>query len=269
MIASIRSEFRKTLTTRMWWLLLLCEIALVAFFAASMGLAFSLNTEAQTDMSGNPMAIPPREFAIMIYTIGVSFGYVFPLVLGALAVTTEVRHSTLDTTVVLQPRRGKVIVAKFVAIVPFALLFAVTSIATGLAVGAGALAVGGEPLLLDDPHVWRAMGMGLVALTAWALVGVGFGTAVTNQVAVIVVVLAFTQFVEPVLRFASAFAAGLQPMGKFFPGAAGEAIVGSSLYSLAGAGDILAPWAGFAVLLAYGVMAAVIGWLTTFRKDLT
>jgi hypothetical protein len=205
----------------------------------------------------------------MIYTIGVSFGYVFPVILGALAVTSEVRHSTLDTTILLQPHRGTVIVAKFVAMLPFALVLAVTAIATGVGVGALALGIGGEPLMLDNPDVLRSLAMGVVALTTWALVGVGFGTAVTNQVAVIVIMLAFTQFVEPVLRLAFGFAESLQPIGKFFPGAAGEAMVGSNFYSISGAGQMLSPWAGFAVLLGYGVLAAVIGWRTTFRKDLT
>ena len=269
MIASITSEWRKTLSTRMWWLLLLMEVVLVAFFAASIGFAFAFSDQGQTDMAGNPMVVDPAQLAIMVYTIGVSFGYVFPVVLGALAVTAEVRHSTLDTTVVLQPQRGRVIVAKFIAMLPIAAAFAVAAIATGVGVGALALGIAGEPLMMDDPQVWRALGMGVVALATWALVGVGFGTAVTNQVAVIVVLLAFTQFVEPVLRLAFGFAEGLQPIGKFFPGAAGEAMVGSSFYAAAGAGQILAPWAGFAVLLGYGIVAAVIGWLTTFRRDLT
>ena len=42
--------------------------------------------------------------------------------------------------------------------------------------------------------------LSVVALVLWALVGVGFGSVLTNQVAAIVVLLAFTQFVEPLLR---------------------------------------------------------------------
>src|SRR5690606_3982792 len=131
-----------------WWLLLVMEVVLVAFFAASIGFAFAFSEQGQTDMAGNPVTIDPAQLAVMIYTIGVSFGYVFPVVLGALAVTAEVRHSTLDTTVVLQPHRGKVIIAKFVAMLPFALTFAVAALATGVGVGALALGVAGEPLML-------------------------------------------------------------------------------------------------------------------------
>lgn len=270
MIASIHSEIRKTLTTRMWWVLLLCNIALVAFMALALGLAFALDPESATDIEGNPVIFEPTSLATMVYTIGVGFGYVFPVILGALSVTSEVRHRTLDTTVVLQPHRGTVILSKFIAILPFALVYAVVSVATGVLCGVVSFSIGDIPLSLDQPEVIKAVLMGVVALTAWALVGVGLGTALTNQVAAIVVLVAFTQFVEPILRIVFAIVPAIAPVGAYLPGAAGEAIVGSSFYAISGMGSqLLSPWAGFAVLLGYAVIAGVVGWLTTFRKDLT
>jgi ABC-2 type transport system permease protein len=101
------------------------------------------------------------------------------------------------------------------------------------------------------------------------MVGVGFGTALTHQVAAIVVLLAFTQFVEPLLRvFLGAFeqTAGV---AKFLPGAAGEAVTGASLYSSAGIGELLPWWQGLLVLVAYGLVLAAVGHLTTLRRDIT
>ena len=40
-------------------------------------------------------------------------------------------------------------------------------------------------------------------MALWGAIGVGLGVLVTNQVAAIVIVIAFTQFVEPILRFAA------------------------------------------------------------------
>lgn len=269
MIAAIRSEIRKTLTTRLWWILLLSNIALVAFFAITLGAAFGFDAGG-TDMEGNPIAIDPVSLATMVYTVGVGFGYVFPVILGALSVTGEVRHGTLDTTLVLQPRRGTVILAKFVAIIPFALLFAVASVATGVASGAAVFAITDMPLELGNTDVIRALLMGVVALTVWALVGVGLGTALTNQVAAIVVLLGFTQFVEPILRIVFAMVESLSAIGSYLPGAAGEAIVGASFYASAGMDSaLLPPWGGVAMLLAYAAITGIVGWLTTFRKDRT
>lgn len=269
MNAVIRSEFRKIRTTRMWWVLLVCEVILVAFFAAVIGFALVFSPDAATDFEGEQMQLPALQRAQLIYTIGVSFGYVFPVILGTLSVTGEVRHHTLGTSILLEPRRSRIILGKFIAVLPFAILFAAASVITGVAMGALALAAGGEELMLGEPEVLKALGMGLLALTTWAVVGVGFGTAVTNQVAAVVILLAFTQFVEPILRFAGGFVPSFTSVSAYLPGAAGEAMAGTSFYAVAGASELLSPWAGFAVLLGYGIVAAIIGWLTTFRKDIT
>jgi hypothetical protein len=112
--------------------------------------------------------------------------------------------------------------------------------------------------------------MSVLALTVWTVVGVGFGALVTNQVAVIVIVLAFTQFVEPILRIVMGLIDWAEGISKFLPGAAGESITGSSLYADSGmSAGLLAPWLGLVVLLGYAIVFALIGRLTTLRHDIT
>ncbi|MFV0634133.1 ABC transporter permease [Demequina sp.] len=267
MSAAIRSEVRKLASTRLWWILLLCMLLGVAFMTGSIGAAMAF-----ADQLGDPdaatAAMDPAAMAAMIYALPVSFGYVFPVILGAITVTSEFRHRTIDTTLLLEPSRARVIAAKFVAVLPFAVIYAVTAMAVGVAIGAGALALADQPTLLDTADAWVAIGMGTAALAVWALVGVGFGAAITNQVVVIVALLCWTQLVEPLLRVAFAFVEPLAPVGKFLPGAAGEAIAGASFYSAAGSADLLPAWGGLLVLLAYAAIAALIGWLVTFRRDI-
>ena len=268
MRAAITSELRKLRSTRLWWILLACMVMAVAFMTGTLGFAFAFADELGGAEAAGATGADPAETARMIYSLPVSFGYVFPVILGALAVTAEFRHRTIDTTLLLEPSRIRVILAKFAAVAPFALLYGVIAVITGLAVGAGILAIAGEPTGLGAASTWGTLGMGVLALTVWGLVGVGFGAALTNQIAVIIVLLGWTQLVEPILRVAFGLVEPLQGVGRFLPGAAGEAMAGASFYSASGSGDLLAPWAGFAVLLAYAVVAALIGWLITFRRDI-
>lgn len=268
MRAALTSEWRKLVTTRLWWVLLACMVAGAAFMAGVVAFSFAF-----ADQLGSEAAAPPgmddRTMAATIYGLAVSFGYVFPAILGALAVTGEVRHRTIDSTVLADPSRGRIIGAKLIAVLPMAALYGVAGMAGAVATGAAGLAVAGSPTYLDDATLWGSIGMGVVALTVWGFVGVGLGAAVPHQVVVIVALIGWTQLVEPILRLVLGLVEPLAGVAAYLPGAAGDAMVGASFYSTTGAGDLLAPWAGFAVLVTYGAAAALIGWLTTFRRDLT
>ncbi|MDR2381257.1 MAG: hypothetical protein LBE08_08830, partial [Bifidobacteriaceae bacterium] len=88
----------------------------------------------------------------------------------------------------------------------------------------------------------------------------------------IVVVLAETQFLEPLIRVVPAMAGLDWPWIKFLPGGAGDAIQGASVYDAVTGSTLLdpLPWpAGVAVLLAWAFVFAVIGYFTTWRRDIT
>ncbi len=267
MTAAVRAELRKILTTRLWWVLLVIMVGTIALFAGSLALAVALGGDAGA--SSDPIAVPPDQLAVAVYTAGVTLGYVFPLTFGAIVVTQEFRHRTIETAVLAEPRRMRIITAKLVAALPFAAAYGVASSAAVLAVGAPSLALASGSAMLDSAATWRTLGLAAVAMAAWMLVGVGFGTLVTHQVAVIVGLLTWTQLVEPIVRIALGFWDAAAPVARFLPGAAGEAIAGGSFYSASGLSELLPPWAGLLVLLGYGAVAAVIGWRTSFRRDLT
>jgi hypothetical protein len=105
-------------------------------------------------------------------------------------------------------------------------------------------------------------------MAVWGMVGVGMGALVPNQVASIVIILAFTQFVEPITRSVLAVFESVSSVAAYLPGAAGEAMAGSSFYSVAGA-EVLERWQGGLVLVAYAVLFCAIGWFTTLRRDVS
>lgn len=276
MIAAVRVELRKVATTRTWWLTALAMAGYMAVMAAIMAFSFVM---AQRDAeqagtspgsSGGFGEVVLDEMAIVtsVFSLAVALGYIFPALLGALSVTGEFRHRTMTPTLLAEPRRGVVLTAKLVAIVPFAIAVSLAGVAGTVLGGAATLGILGEPTLLGDSAVQRTIGLSVVALTLWALVGVGFGSVLSNQVAAIVVLIAFTQFVEPLLRLLLASWDATEALSRFLPGAAGEAIAGSSLYVSSGLADLLPPWQGALTLTAYAVILVVVGRLTTFRRDI-
>jgi len=264
MRASFVSEYRKIVTTRTWWVLLVCMALYMAFLGA--GVAWSVAVAPGAEDSG--LAGGPDAVAASVYGVAAAFGYVFPVIVGALSVTTEYRHRTIAPTFLADPDRFRVLVAKLLAMAPVGLLFGVVGTAATAAAGAGVLAAAGSPTLLDDAATWLLLGRSVLALTVWALLGVALGAALTHQVVAVVVVLVYTQFLEPVLRLGLGAAGGAgEALAKLLPGAAGEAITGGSIFSSAGLSGLLPWWGGLLVLAAYVVALGTVGAVTALRRD--
>lgn len=272
----VAAEFSKIFTTRMWWILALVLFGYIALLAGGLAALFggldsgaispdSMSTGGGSAGLSGLGSIPP-----LIYSFAASVGYVFPVLLGALATTGEFRHQTLTPTFLATPKRGRVLGAKTIALFLVGAGLGVVGLAAS--VGIGALVLGGfgvDPLLADG-ETWALIGRTVLAMALWAVVGVGLGVLVPSQVASIVIVLAFTQFVEPLLRFAAAFTQVTADIGKFLPGAASDALVGASFYTLASPGGaMLESWQGGLVLLAYGLLATGFGYLTSWKRDVT
>ena len=271
----VAAEFSKILTTRMWWILALVLFGYIALLAGGLAALFggldsgaispdAMNAGGGTGLTGVG-SIPP-----LIYSFAASVGYVFPVLLGALATTGEFRHQTLTPTFLATPKRGRVLGAKTIALFVVGAALGVVGLAAS--VGVGALVLGGfgvDPLLADG-ETWALIGRTVLAMAVWAVIGVGLGVLVPSQVASIVIVLAFTQFVEPLLRFASTFTQVTADIGKFLPGAASDALVGASFFTLASPGGaLLTSWQGAIVLLAYGLLATVLGYFISWKRDVT
>lgn len=262
LLRSIRAEALKLTTVRSTWVLALILFLYVGGSAA--GFAALQNV-------GEGFPLPEPEVARLVYSLASGFGYVFPVLLGALALTGEFRHQTLTPTFLATPERWTVLVAKLIVGLLFGAAFGVIGAIGTVGLGSAVLLASGRDTALGESATWELIGRMVLAMAIWAVVGVGIGALIPNQVAVIVVVLAFTQFVEPILRTAAGLLEVLADIGRFLPGAASDALVGTSLFSILGAGtaDPLEPWQGGLVLGGIGLVLAVAGALTTWRRDVT
>jgi ABC-type transport system involved in multi-copper enzyme maturation permease subunit len=272
MIAAIRSEALKLTTTRLWWILLLIMVGYVGFTAALLAGLFGALGDQLSAQQDAPQ-LPSDLIAPVVYSTVTAVGYVFPLILGTLAVTSEVRYQTLTPTFLAQPRRGRVLGSKLVVLAIAGAVFGLVGLVASMGLGAPILAATGTEAALSDSATWALAGRTVLAMALWAVIGVGVGSLVQNQVAAIVVVLAFTQFVEPILRFGTSIWDWTASVGRFLPGAASDALVGSSIFTaFTGGGAGVEPllwWQGGLVLLAIAAVVSIAGYLTAWRRDIT
>lgn len=267
MRAALVAEFRKFVSTRMWWVLLIVMVGYLGFFSAVMSFVLTLGGgggfggPAEIELDG-------LDVATTVYSMTNPIGYVFPLVIGSLAFTGEFRHKTITASLLVEPRRSILLLAKLVSSVAIGLVYGFLGTAAVVGVGAPILTFAGDGAFLGEPDVLRLIGYSVLVLTIWTVIGVAFGGFVTNQIAAIVVIVAFTQFVEPIARVVGMAVDGLSGVAQYLPGAAADAVIGASFFATSGTTDLLPRWAGAVVLLAYALVFAVLARLTTLRRDI-
>lgn len=269
LLAATRSEVTKQFSTALWWILALVLVLYVG--SAGGGLAATLGLAAQGMISESEVPIPAGSEAL-VYSFAASLGYVFALLVGTLAVTSEFRHKTLTPTFLAIPRRGTALFAKLLLGILIGLLYGIIAVVSTVAPAAAAFAAFGIDPALGSVDTWAMFGRILLALVLWTLIGVGVGALVRNQVAAVVGVLAFTQFLEPIARLAGGFIDGADAALQYLPGSASDTLVGYSLYGALGSATASADagmewWGGAIVLAGYAVIVLLLGYVASWRRD--
>jgi ABC-2 type transport system permease protein len=192
---------------------------------------------------------------VEVFRFGSLLGALFAGLVGALSITSEIRHGTIRPTFLMTPRRGRVVAAKIVASGLVGIVFGLVAVAVALGVGSAALAARGIPITLESNDYTLMPAGGIAAAALWAPIGVGLGALLRNQVATLVAIFLWLFFIENLLID---FVPGV---GKFAPGAAAAAITGLDPERL------LAPALGAILLAAYAAAAAAAGTFATVRRD--
>ena len=272
---AIVSEIRKVFTTRLWWAMLLGMAVLAGLIA--LGFAALVGTEFGEDPSTgvNPFAEMNVGVAQLVYNAGLiqNFTTLFPLALGVLLITGEYRHQTITATFLSTPRRWVVLVSKSVAVVLIGVVYAIGHAVASVAGGAAMLAGKGHSTLLDDPEVWRSLGIGVLAFVVWTMLGFGFGMLVRNQVAAVLIAVGASLIGQIALNIIFAIADWTWA-ARWLPGN----LTGGMLITVdptGGAGDPSAQpyfehwWLSAIILVGYAAVLAVAGSALTARRDVT
>jgi ABC-type transport system involved in multi-copper enzyme maturation permease subunit len=245
MNAQFRSEILKQRTTRTV-VGMGAAMAGVAILAIALH-AFGLNIKNVTDRKD--------QLGIFI-DVGTHLGIVFGALVGVLAITTEIRHGTIRPTLLATPQRGRVVVAKTLLTSITGFVFG--AVAVALASGAGTLFLNLRGVTIHVRAADYALLMlgGAFAAALWAVIGLGIGAIVRNQVPAVVSILVWILFVESLLD------GGFPAVGKFAPAALALALAGSTdntLHTPTLAGLVLAVYAGAAIYA---------GWFAFTRRDI-
>lgn len=196
---------------------------------------------------------------LMVLGRGEFLAALFAALLGALSITSEIRHGTIRPTFLVSPWRGRVIAAKVWASMMIGAGFGLAASALAAAVGTAALRVRGIDVLLNGGDFALLLAGGAAAAALWAAMGVGVGAIVRNQVPTLIGISAWLLFVEGLL--VGDVAGGVADVGRFAPGAAAAAITGQN------PGKLVEPAAGLVLLALYAAAVALAGSLATARRD--
>jgi ABC-type transport system involved in multi-copper enzyme maturation permease subunit len=281
----VMAEVMKVRTTNLWWVfiggvLLFTSLALArngarhdfdlnpqlaGLSAADKAQAIAQATQAHTHASLDAIAGD-------MMTSGQFFGVLFAMIIGILVVTNEYAHQTATATFMANPRRTRVIVAKFVAAACFGALFWLASTLLDVIVTPIYLRGVHVSVALSDWAVVRSVLLNLLAFVMWAIFGVGLGTLVRSQIGSVVTgmatyllgipaVAAIVQLIYVVYHHA-----WVQSAIVIAPA------VASLVMTTPGRLDIDNPppqWAGVLVMLGYTMVFGAIGIMLTRRRDVT
>ncbi len=241
MIAQLRSELLKQRSTPTTLYLFVAMIGFVALAVALHVLALS-----KSGLSTNA-------HQLAVFQVGTRAGMIFAGLAGVLAITAEIRHGTIRPTFLVSPRRWPVLAAKLAVGGLVGIVYGL--LAEGLMAAAATVAFSarGIPTLLTGGDYARILAGGAAAAALWAILGVGIGALVRNQVASLVGLLSWMFLVESV---SEGFVPGV---ARYTPGGAG--------LSLAGNEHKLSTAVGALVLVLYAAASAAAGWVGTLRRD--
>jgi ABC-2 type transport system permease protein len=243
MKASLAAEVLKLRTTRTVLSLFLAMLGLVLLAVALHG--FGLPAGALAESSSQRRVL----------IAGETVGAVFAALLGAMSITSELRHGTIRPTLLGIPNRRAVITAKALTSALVGLAFGLVATCAAVAVGVLALSDRGIVTQLSTDDYAQLIAGGAIASALWAVIGLGIGSLVRNQVAAVVGIFVWLQIIE------NLFIDSLPNLSRYTPGSLAQAIAGSQI------GTLDSPIAALLLLIVYAAVVLLMGSTRIVRSD--
>lgn len=254
MVGLIRAEFRKLRTTQVWfWMLLLC-VGL-----AILGVSATIASQ-KTDLD---LAIHLRDVMV---APSAADTYIPLFVLGVLSVTTEYRYQTITPTVLATPSRWKLITAKLISYAIVGVVYALICLLVQLAIALPWISA--RHVHFKFSHQLGPLLAVFAVLALFALVGLGTGALLKNQIVAVTVGVIFILAITPLLLIIP----GVKYVYPYLPSGAVNSITTDPHNHddrVINHVHLIAPGAGVAVLLAWGLVLAILGAGLTMNRDIS
>lgn len=251
MKALVDAEVLKLRSTRMPLGLLLATMLLVALTAA-------VSVPSAGD-GNSPVALGDPTVLARIAAVGVGVSEVMMVLLGVLAYTQEFRHGTIATTLLITPQRGRVLRAKWSAVVIASVPVTIATLAVSIGICAAVLH-SRRGNITAGAQLFQMTAATFLVMAAFGVLGVAVGALVRNQIAAVVVVLVWMLVVEQLLISAYPSVGRWTPVGVTFSLLQlGPEITTKSALLSAPVGGLL--------LVAYTALAGALAHLIALNRD--
>jgi ABC-2 type transport system permease protein len=237
----VRSEIRKLTTLRLPWL----ALATVALLAAALGAIniHALAADTRVTLFGLAAAVAePAWFLIVVVAV--------------LAAAAEFQHATVVTTLLINPRRPAVLIAKAVASAGYGVVLTAVAGVTAVAAGAVTAAVEELPLHLGSPTELGGA-LGAVALGGiWAVAATSLGMLTRSTALALTAVLLWKFVLEGIVPVVLRN----PEVSQWMPSGAGAAVIGAP-------GADMPALLGAVVVAGYAAALAALAGATFLRRD--
>jgi ABC-2 type transport system permease protein len=250
--ALIRSELLKLRTAR----------SFLVIYRIGVGITLAIGTAIAIFNNYHPFDDPPGLDQISTATT-VLF---FTLMLGVLSVTNEFRHGSIAATLLVEPDRRRLLLAKLIAAGGVCAAIALLTAGACLVIAAPILSSRGYSLGISGSEIVKLLAGVAVAGGLTAAIGTGIGALVRKQTAAVVGIIVYLLLLEPLLTTGTD--ALVSNSVKLYS-------IGNAITELTGTGavngldDPLSQVAGGLILLAWAAGFAAIGALVIQNRDVT
>jgi ABC-2 type transport system permease protein len=249
--ALVRAELLKLGSTRMLAWLLLATVAMVVVTVAASAPSAS---KSEAGLSLHEPALLPR-------LIGISLGVpqVMMVLLGVLAFTQEIRHGTLRSTFLVEPRRDRVFVAKGVALVLAAVVITTAILVVSCTVSAVFISANDGNVTIGT-QFGQVVAAVFVVMMLYVLIGLAIGALVRNQVVAVTAALIWQTAAEHLLLDA------LPQVARWIPGGASYGLLqlGPAVTTR---GTLLDAPIGGLLLVGHAAAAVAVALVLASRRD--
>lgn len=227
----IKAEYRKIITTKLWWALLIPSILLAIGWAWLGGYVFSEVASGLGEVfrtAGLRVDLDQMAWASLGLTRAMNFATLFPMVFGALAVASEISRRTITTSFLTAPTRGSVLTAKAIVYVIWGVVYGIV-VALGASIGT---LLGANADVLPSAGDWILILLsGILACLLWTLFGMGVGALLGSPVAALLVLTLYAGLIGPVSELIITSASGSNIAG-LMPNGSANGLTGSTATEL-------------------------------------